>query len=424
MKLKMKIFQIFNSQKELFKKNKKGYILDAIIYLLSFLFFFSLPTFSYNRFHQLPILLMAILCIFIGIKMIVFEEFFIDEIILSTIGFLFCNIVSFLANLKNGNQTLNRTVFILPLMFFVFYHFFINKKNRNICLQLFGIGMILFSLCFIFQYYKMIFAADFERLGEKFGNQNTVGSFFSLAIAIYFNYFLFQKKKWVIPWIACFIFLGFTTGSKSFLVTSMFAVFFQTIIYFGKKKWYISFSLIVGVFLLAFLLIQFPMFSTFKTRIYDFIKFLFTKNKSVDPSSTIRFNMVVEGMELFFKKPIFGWGTDGFRYYSSYGTYAHNTIVDILVNYGLIAFILFEIPFIRALFLFKRAKEENVPAYLSMLVIIFVGLFTSVYYSAKIYYIMLSFVCAAYHEASNPKKYVEISFCKFKKEKENLNETQ
>ena len=49
--------------------------------------------------------------------------------------------------------------------------------------------------------------------------------------------------------------------------------------------------------------------------------------------------MISQGMEAFYQKPILGHGT-GYSY-TLFGTYSHNNFVELLMNYGMVGFILY-----------------------------------------------------------------------------------
>ena len=406
MKLKMKWIDFLENQKSSFQENKLKYILEKSISIILFLFFFSLPSFSYNRFHNIPIVFMGILCILVFLWVFIYKAFFIDKIILAKFGFMITMLITAVIYCF---KDINTTIFILPIMFFVLYHYFTNKKFLSQAISLFAFGILMFSVYFFAVYFKDIVHFDFARLGANFGNQNTIGSYFAVAFGIYMYKLLFQKKWWLIFPLSIILFLGFTTGSKTFLFLIGLTTIVQIIMLFGKKRWYLSLLIIVGGGLLIFLLLQLKTFEVFRTRIYDFISYMFSKNYNDDASTAGRYNMIWEGLYLFLKRPIFGWGVEGFRYNSSFGLYAHNTIVEILTDFGLVAFILFEIPVIICLSMFKK-KEKTDPLFVSLMIFLIGGLFTGVQHSSKMYHILLAFVCGEYFQRISPKKYFELSF--------------
>ena len=68
-----------------------------------------------------------------------------------------------------------------------------------------------------------------------------------------------------------------------------------------------------------------------------------------------RYALAQDGLRLFYEKPIFGWGGDGFKYFNSINkTYSHMNFIELLVNYGLIGFLLFYSMYI---WFFKKVSE-------------------------------------------------------------------
>ena len=55
-----------------------------------------------------------------------------------------------------------------------------------------------------------------------------------------------------------------------------------------------------------------------------------------------RYALAQDGLRMFYEKPIFGWGADGFRHFNNIDkTYSHMNFMELLVNYGIIGFMLF-----------------------------------------------------------------------------------
>lgn len=411
MKLRQKLTNFLNKEKNNYKENKKLYIVDTSIYMILTLFFFSLPSFSYNSLHLIPVFLMAFLCALIFVRTIIFKKVFIDSIVVSIFGFIFTILISYIVNKLTTPMKMNTTLFFLPLMYLVLYHFFTEEKNIRVGLHLFLVGISLFCFYFFIAYAKEIIHFDINRLGIKFGNPNTIGNYFAIAFAIGLYFSLFEKKYYFFPFLLLYLLLGFTTGSKGFILMVFIILGFNIVLFFGKKKWYISLILILGAILVFFALLQLPIFSVFKQRIYDFFKYLFSKDSHDDFSTASRFYMVLEGLVLFIKRPIIGWGINGFTIRSSFGMYAHNTIIDILANFGLISLIFFLYPLVKAFpkSLNKEKKGDINICILSFYIIIAIGLFTSVEYLSKWYFILLAIINGIYKSQEKERELISLS---------------
>lgn len=84
-------------------------------------------------------------------------------------------------------------------------------------------------------------------------------------------------------------------------------------------------------------------------RLFDFFNVLFNNATSVTGrSTTVREEMIEIGWHYFKKNPLWGYGLDNFKYI--YGglrgaiTYAHNTYIEVLVDTGIIGFLLYFFP--------------------------------------------------------------------------------
>jgi len=88
-------------------------------------------------------------------------------------------------------------------------------------------------------------------------------------------------------------------------------------------------------------------------------------------ADNIRISMIKEGIRLFINKPIFGNGIDAFTRLSGFETYSHNNYIEILVNYGLIGFIIYySIYFYIIVKLLYKIKFKNSVFYISIVLIL------------------------------------------------------
>jgi len=75
----------------------------------------------------------------------------------------------------------------------------------------------------------------------------------------------------------------------------------------------------------------------------------------VDTSLLERSQMLSDGIGLWLQRPFFGWGVDQYRVVSSWGTYAHNNYVELLVDGGLIGLLLYLVVYVSAFFSLVRS---------------------------------------------------------------------
>ena len=400
MKNKLKLY--LDSFRIKWKENKIKFILEYINYVLLFLFFFSIPAISGTSLSFIPIILMGAICLVTIIWNLLYDRIFIDKFSLSALLFILFVLIS---AIYHKFIHINKTLFLLPIMFVVFYHFFSHKNFLINSINILAFAIFMFAIYFIISYFNEIINMNFSRLGEKFDDENVIGSYFAIAICIYLYKALFKKKLLLFIPILMFVLLGVATGSKSFLLIVFIVTIFQLFKLFGRR-WYIPTLIIITGVAGLFCLLELPVLSSIKTRIYDLLKLLFQGNTAADPSSMQRINIFFEGLYLFTKSPIFGLGFDGVQNNSSIGVYSHNTIIDSLANFGIFALIFIEFPIvsnIKKIFSNKSNNLENNILFKSLLIFTIINIFMLVQYSSKIYFIILAMICGYYKQVFGTK---------------------
>lgn len=382
----------FNNEKKLFIEDKRKYIFLRIIYFSIFLFMFMLPSFTYTTLNSIPLFFAAVLCVLLFIYILKFGNFFVDKKIIFIIFFcIFC----LFSSIINDINRLEKTPFLLSIIFVMFYEFLLQENQRLISIKHMFYGLLFFALYFFISYFNEIITLNFTRLGSMFGNENAMSQYFHLGIIL--GIYIFYKNKnhlYLIISLVMFM-LGLTSGSKTYIFGLLLSLLVFVILVFGKKKWYMSCTLILcGLSTLIFI-INLPGFEIIKTRINEFFGFLGIKdNVAKDYSSLGRADMFISGLNYFSKKPIFGYGYEGFAFNNVYLTYSHNTISELLCNFGLCGFICFEYPLFNLLSNKRNIlKEDNIAKYMILSSNIFFH-FTSVLFSSKIFYISLAIMCS------------------------------
>lgn len=387
-----KINMYFNNEKRLFIENKIKYILLRIIYFSFFLFMFMLPSFSSTSLHSVPLLFAAVLCVLLFIYILMFGNFFVDKKIIFIVFFcIFC----LFSSIINDISRLEKTPFLLSIIFIMIYEFLLQDSQRFISIKCMFYGLLFFSLYYFISYFNEIITLNFTRLGSLFGNENAMSLYFHLGI-IFGLYIFYKNKNYMYLLMSLFmVALGLTSGSKTYIFGLLLSLLVFVIFVFGKKKWYISCILIFSGIGILVITINLPGFEIMKIRINEFLGFLgILNNGSRDYSSLERVNMFITGLNYFSKKPIFGYGYEGFAFNSIYLAYSHNTISELLCNFGICGFVCFEYPLFNLLSNKKSvSKEENVTKYMILISNIFFH-FTSVLFSSKIFYISLAIMCS------------------------------
>lgn len=326
-------------------------------------------------------------------------------------------------------KAFSTTPIMLSILSAIIYCYAVSVKKRlNIKAFIFSafIGSILFLGVFIFKYRIELISLNFNRLGRIFGDENDIALFlgFGLISSLYFG-FNFSRKTIIfnifnllfsIPFIIC----GFSTGSKIFVFLLLFCIIFFPFFLCGKKKIWLAILIIVFMFGLFVLMINLPVFSTIKDRLMSFISTLFGKNigggKTGELSTIDRLDMFLCGIQMWLRRPLFGWGPWGFATFSGgKGGWSHNNISESLCNFGLIGSFLFHFGFVVSFMSYIKTKEKKRKT-LSFLVICFylISMFSVALSTQKIYSLIIGMLMADLYESNH---LISINFSKIRRNK-------
>jgi O-antigen ligase len=140
-------------------------------------------------------------------------------------------------------------------------------------------------------------------------------------------------------------------------------------------------------------------------------------NTAQDGSTTKRLEFIIEGIVLFFKKPLFGYGADNFRVIIApilgVSTYSHNNYIELLVNGGIIGFLLFYFSYF---VLILEAFSKKLDKFLLIIMILFlIADMATVSLYSKIFVIFLSLGFSSLEGANNETVEVKKYSTKYKK---------
>lgn len=279
-----------------------------------------------------------------------------------------------------------RSILTLYSISCVFFTCIINLKKPNFYIVSLLIGFIVLSIWFVIDNKDYFLTFNFaDRIGDTFGNLNTVGGMFALASTILF-YYIFKHKKWYFFLLileVLFAILTAVTGSKSALVLFVLGFLINLYFLFEKQKiiWYVI--TVIGFIALFIVILLLPPFEVIKDRFIDMFLTLFS-GASYDLSTAQRYNMFFDGIYLWLKNIFFGNGSQAFSILTSYGMYSHSTVSELLCNFGLVGFILFYLSFIKMIS--KKNKSNFYPLILSFSIsfLLFGSIITIIYISKYI----------------------------------------
>ncbi len=237
------------------------------------------------------------------------------------------------------------------VMAFIIINLIKDEKDIDYIFKAFVIGGVLLTIMFYSVYgfdvfeFEAMANDDESRFGWEFGNVNVLAQrcSFSLIFALY--YMIFTKKKaskiWYLLIVAAtFTVILFSGSRKSVLVVAFVAVFLimnrQKRTGVGKRLTAVAGAIAVIVAIVV-VIMTVPAFEVARVRLESLFEVFLGGNFSV--SDMRRMVYIRRGLSQFLKSPFFGNG----MCYSVYmfGTYTHNNFVEMLLNFGVVGFIIY-----------------------------------------------------------------------------------
>ncbi len=395
------------SLSEKWSKKIKSILYYAVLALV-FLYAFSIPTFSGQKssIHYITYVFMGLITVcvalywyFFGLKVnfkrwqyLVIPMFFIFALI-GTIAFSHQFKAWF-------------SLVLLAFSFFVFVPAFSIIADKNIALVLISVALFCFSVYFIYYYrdeiihFRELQKKGIDRIGWDFNNPNDISAMCAVGISSTLYLILFWKKKIkyvLLIALAAIGIVGFSTGSRTFIVAIIVIALTLLFFRFGKHK-LLFLILVAGTVVLLLVIINLPFAYTLKYRFQSFFNTLFTDSAKVDTSTLERMLWFDYGFAIGFKNIVIGYGVDGFAVYSGVGTYAHSNLAECICDFGIIGTFIFYAPlFILAhntLVYKNKSSRYVIPIFIYYLVVSF----SNVFYYNKFYYLILAFMFYATYE--------------------------
>jgi len=186
------------------------------------------------------------------------------------------------------------------------------------------------------------------RIGLEYGvNPNEVGLVFSISCCFAF-FKLYQKEKVILNTLGFIVsFLSLLlSGSKSAILGIIIYLFIlllftQSIKNLTRNVVVLS-AILIGVY---YLLMNNTFFYNIAGYRIEAMLMLFFNEGANDGSTGRRLMMIQEGLEFFYNKPMFGAGINNFaniyNLFVGEDTYSHNNYVEILVNLGIVGFLIY-----------------------------------------------------------------------------------
>ena len=389
-------------------------ILYCTIVAFLFLYTFSIPAFSgRGKWSILLYLFMAALIGSVGLYFILYDatlkinKWFIIPTSFVVIAFIGTAIYSHWLVGRDGKAGW-LTLLLMLITMIVFYYSYVAINNKKLVMMVLVFAFLLFAFYFAYVYRDKIIHLNLssDRISVYFDNQNTVGFYFAIAYAIAMYLGLFFTKKiellFLIPALL-FLFLGLFTGSRAFLISVAIATISAMYLKLRKHK-IIFLAGLVSLMGLFFLFLNIPQLAFLKDQFDRTIYTLFgVGNSKVDTSTLQRSVWPGYAFYLGGRNLLIGYGVNGFMIYSGVGTYAHNNFAEIICDFGIVGFMLFNLSIIIPFVLSFGTKESESRLVFVLALVLFSRCFFGVIYYAKETYLLLSLMFYLTKDCSLPR---------------------
>lgn len=336
--------QIYNS-----KTNNISIDFFLIIVFLTSMYFDISDSGKYN--HRI-FMILIMLCIYI----LRHSKIYFEKIMYIYVLFIILICASGIYGINNETAMGNIiTLIACMILMVIIYNNLLTEKQLIIIIN----TIIAFSLILSF---RVISVIDFDRLingiyypdvvlNEAIGNRNSIAILMAIGVNLsIYNIYVYKKFKNIIPFIIVLLAV-FLTGSRKGLVLSILPFILFFLFKFIESKKIVSKIkyIIIGIILISSLFyitmnVEF-IYDTVGFRLESIYREIVYGEASNEGSFNIRKDMVNKGLKYFSKKPILGYGVSNYRYLYGHDTgnetYSHNNYIELLVNNGIIGFLLY-----------------------------------------------------------------------------------
>lgn len=219
-----------------------------------------------------------------------------------------------------------------------------DLNELSICCILVG---VIYSL-FVYNHYgfQELLTSRY-RMDNMLGNQNEIGMYCAMSIILSFASVLKDERIFAkiifTACILCCLPLVFLSGSRKAILTLIIGIL-VLVLSFSKGTMRSKLGAIALVILLVAVLYKLSSSFAYLERLTARFNELF-ETDNFNRSDSTRMRMINEGFDYFLESPL--WGKGFISSYSFFGLYAHNNAIEIMMDSGLIAFVLYYINHIK-----------------------------------------------------------------------------
>ncbi len=304
-----------------------------------------------------------------------------------------------------------KTMWQLFIQFFLVYNLFVKQPDahEHLLRSLYISGLVLIGYSiYVYGFMDVIntmSGENFVRLGREINQANTFGMMHATTVMVAFYYFLYKRKFKMLhaaTVIVSFLF-AMSSGSRKALLMIVAGVLLMVYKKYGWRKLY-KIVAVVAILIVTFsMAMKLPMFDTITTRMENATEIV-TGEGMGDSSARTRKNMIITGWEVFKDRIVVGYGANNYRNVTRFRTYAHNNFIEILVDFGLIGFILYYLTYFFAFKNLWSAKEDAGKALCCIFLVRFMMEIAMVTYYGKIHWVMMAFCLISVEKALAEKK--------------------
>jgi len=356
------------------------------------IFFLAFPSFSVLG-NSITFFIFIDLIYRVGIRKVNFrkQHFFFAFLTVGVISSIFTPVID------RHPGIISVIIILIQFLYWISVALFIIKNYSRIDLMQLSKWMLIGTLIYIFMFYIFPFNFKSGLVSIEFGPGRNALVFNLLCTIPLSFYYIYKRwnRKGVIIFSFFFLFaMLYTNGRAGSIVLLIQILLILNIVFFKIQK-YFRFILICSIPIIVLfqsdkdhVIIQKISYEV--SKINEPLGKLIMTNKTGsierDKSWLSRKLMISKGKEIFFEHPFIGIGPMNFRYYdselNSYSEFdylqgtskkmynsrsAHNSYMQVLVEFGLIGFIFFIVILFRPIFLFRRnllkgtLKIEHLP---------------------------------------------------------------
>lgn len=231
------------------------------------------------------------------------------------------------------------------------------------------------------------------RLGSEISQENIFGMNAAITVLACFYKCLYNNKKYFILIPLPFI-IAMSSGSKKALISIFIGIMIILFLKYGLKHIFKLLLSTIFTVLVIWMILQNPIFESINGRMEEFMN-IFNSSGKVDSSTQLRKDFIEFGVDKFLEKPFLGYGTSNYAEINIVrpGYYSHNNFIEILVNNGVIGFIIYYSAYIYILYnlLLIIKKDKIAPFLFTIIFITLVMQVAIVVFYDKLQYIYLMF---------------------------------